>query len=155
MWVTVNSGCRSFGSPLSPTCFNLFSFIGTCVWFGCAKRVWSPSSSCFVFCSFSSIVLWVTLLVPRLQKTFVHHLGTNSVCVCVCFWTVCLWLSEQRPFTAAWARAVDGLQPYWSHICTHRVHTHINTARTGAPLMKSYWHKFAGNQSCRFITKSK
>lgn len=36
------------------SCFYLFSFIGTCVWFGCAERLWFPSSSvlrCFVVLS--------------------------------------------------------------------------------------------------------
>lgn len=101
------------------------------MWFGCAKRVWSLSSSCFVFCSFSSIVLWVTLLVPQLQKTFVCHLGTN--CVCVCFWTVCLWLSEQKPSTAS----LSASRWWTSNLLVTHLHTQSSYSRKHSQNMRS------------------
>lgn len=165
-WVTVNSEHRAFGSHCVCSCSNLFSFINTCVWFGCAKRVWFLSSSvllCFLF------FLLCCTLCDTAGSSVTDKIcpSGNQLCVCVC---MCLFLSRMfvtqrteanssrqtlKLFTVVWAGAVDGLQTHWLHMCTHRVHTHVNTARRGSSLMKTRRHaEFTGNQSCCFISKS-
>lgn len=87
MWITVNSRCHSCGSPLSPILCSCISFLGTCVWFGCAKKGLSSSVLlCFLF-----FLMYCTLCAgSSVTEAFYLPCGKQQgVCVFVCEPCVC------------------------------------------------------------------
>lgn len=57
----------------------------------------------------------------------------NQLCVCVCFWTVCLWLSEQRPSTAS----LSASRWWTSNLLVTHLHTQSSYSSKHSQSMRS------------------